>query len=259
MAAAPSRSAAPSLSNSSTISSRWADLSYDLLVSILSRLSSVDLVVGVSSVCSSWRSAARNKHFWRVIDLSDWDSLTVPATFNQVLNRVLGFVPEPERVEEVYFPPVANEHDLFLVSQRLPKLVYLSFPRSKVPGPMAYSALTSLKFLKGIALHEDFFFTAKVLCLPSGMFHDVSELKVYCDAGWLCSHDTMICKVFPKLRKLEMPPRCRITTDAILELLDSLEHLEYLDISGCRMWGCNKRVFEKASRLKVFIWHGEKA
>ncbi|KAJ3696035.1 hypothetical protein LUZ60_001412 [Juncus effusus] len=246
-------------SSSSRISRQWSELNYDLLVSIFSRVSSTDLIVGVSSVCSSWRSAAKNPHCWRVLDLSDWDSLTarirVPVSFNQVFNRVLRFVNGGERIEELYFPSVADEHDL-LVSERLPKLVHLSFPRSKVPKMAFYSALINFKSLKGIAINYHFFVTTEVLSLSGTQFPQLFELKILSE---ISSDETdhlvrMVCKVFPKLRKLEMQQLFVISNKTFTRLLDSLQHLEYLDISGCKTLRIDTKVFEKAaSRLKVLI------
>ncbi|KAJ3682687.1 hypothetical protein LUZ60_012914 [Juncus effusus] len=258
-------------SSSSRISRNWSDLSYDLLVSIFCRLSSVDLIVGVSSVCSSWRSAARNKHLWRVLDLSDWDSLAarvrVPVNFSQVFNCALRLVREyDERIEEVYFPPVADEHDLFLVSQRLPNLFYFNFPSSELPGLVTHYALRNFKSLKGIALDIYFFQAPELFSLSSILqFPNTSELKLFGNNRWgwgvqfSFHHANRICKIFPNLMKLEMPPRLIISPGAIMKLLNLLKQLEYLDISGCESRRFHEGLIKKcSSRLKVFIWRGMK-
>ncbi|KAJ3696041.1 hypothetical protein LUZ60_001418 [Juncus effusus] len=245
---------------SSRISRRWSDLSYDLLVSIFARLGSADLIVGVSSVCSSWRAAARNKHCWRVLDLSEWNSVTVrvpvPVTFNQVFNRVLGFVNGGrELIEEVYFPPSSNEQDLLLVADSLPNLLYFSFPGSIINQEEICAAFTKFKCLKGMAVNQVFFLSSEALLLISTNFPDLSELKILGGECFLCKFlVTMVVKFTPKLRKLEMR-EMEINTTATLMLLDQLQNLEYLDISGYSESGITKEVIEKASRLKVFIWH----
>jgi hypothetical protein len=55
------------------------------------------------------------------------------------------------------------------------------------------------------------------------------------------------------LRKLEIP--IRLSRGAILAFLEELHVLEYLDISGYQDSVINNEILEKASRLKVFIWH----
>ncbi|KAJ3696040.1 hypothetical protein LUZ60_001417 [Juncus effusus] len=261
--------ATASSSSSNRISRQWSDLSYDLLVSIFSRLSSADLIVGVSTVCSSWRAAARNPHFWRVLDLSDWNSVIarvpVCVPFSQIFISVLWFVREYECIEEVYFPPVADEHDLFLVSQRLPNLFYINFPSSKSPGSVGYYAFSNFKSLKRIAVDKYFFQESEMFSLlGTPQIPDLCELKLFGNIPrgfwFMVDRAKRICEEYPKLRKLELPPRLKISTCAIQMLLDSLEHLEYLDISGCEILGFDKRVIDKAtSRLKVFIWHGMKS
>ncbi|KAJ3696036.1 hypothetical protein LUZ60_001413 [Juncus effusus] len=248
-------------SSSSNISRQWADLNYDLLASIFSRVNSIDLIVGVSSVCSSWRSAAKNPHWWRALDLSDWDSLTarirVLVSFKEVLDRVLGFVRDSDLIEEFYFPSDADGQDLLLVSERLPKLLYLSFPTCRMPGPAAYSALTNFKSLKSIYVHESFVLSTKLFSQPrTPQFPNLSELKVF-GYGFRGNYVVeIILEVFPKLRKLDMQEKhFVICNDTFLRILESLKQLEYLDISGCNSWMIDDKLIENAiSRLKVFIW-----
>ncbi|KAJ3695351.1 hypothetical protein LUZ60_000728 [Juncus effusus] len=137
-----------------------------------------------------------------------------------------------------------------MVSERLPNLRYLSYPTSKEPGKIFRSALTNFKSLKGIAVHIIIFITTEIPSLLSTHFPDLSELKLFGEPTFYCSGTEMICKSFPKLRKLEMPLHyLRIDTSAVLMFLNLLEHLEYLDISGC-VWWIDKEIIEKASRLK---------
>ncbi|KAJ3696034.1 hypothetical protein LUZ60_001411 [Juncus effusus] len=219
------------------------------------------MILFTSSASTIDANQDRSIQCWRVLDLSDWDSVTarivVPVTFNNVINHVLRFVREYELIEEVYFPPDANEQDLFLVYERLPKLVYLSFPKSKIPKLAFYSALTNFTSLKGIAVSYRFFLTIKVISLCA-QYPAVSELKLLGDSPWGNYATKMICYVFPELRKLDMREQhFVISDDTVLRLLDSLKQLEYLDISGCTSLTLDERVIEKAaSRLKVFILHG---
>ncbi|KAJ3696044.1 hypothetical protein LUZ60_001421 [Juncus effusus] len=253
-------------SSSSRISRQWSDLSYNLLVSIFSRLSSTDLIVGVSSVCSSWQAAARDKNCWRIVDISDSDSIDlcdrdsripVTVTSNQVFNRLLRFANGGRLVDEVYLPDVSNGKDLILVAERLPNLVYLSFPSSDISQEEIHLALTKFKSLKGIAVSRVFLQDIEVLLHLSTDCPDISELKFLGREFSFSYYVPAIVRFFPKLRKLEMRD-VEIRTGTTLILLNQLQHLEYLDISGCDESAITKEVIEKASRLKVFIWRSNR-
>ncbi|KAJ3695348.1 hypothetical protein LUZ60_000725 [Juncus effusus] len=237
-------------------SREWPDLSVDILSCIFSRLSSLDLLLAVSAVCSLWRAAARHPRFRRrrILDLSDWDSFSakspVYVPFDRVVNRVLGFVIEWEFIEEVYFPLVAREQDLLLVSERLPNLLYFSFPTCKEPESTFYSALTNFKSLKGIAVHIVTFQTTNFLSEIILHFPNLSELKLFCEVPCSCYYLKQICMFLKRLRKLEMPKPCRITEKEIVMILDSLKYLEYLDISGSKRQLDKGVIEEKSSRFK---------
>ncbi|KAJ3696058.1 hypothetical protein LUZ60_001435 [Juncus effusus] len=190
------------------------DLSYDLLVSIFSRLSSGDLIVGVAAVCSSWRAAARDPQCWRILDLSDWNSITarvpVPVRFSQVFKRALALARDSECIEKAYLPRVATGRDLILVSNRLPNLLYLSFPNHKLNEKKICTAMANFKSLKGIEAVEGFFFLPKIRARFGTSF---TEIKILIGEGEIWRNDNeylalFVCKEFPKLRKLEMPGFC---------------------------------------------------
>jgi hypothetical protein len=109
-------------STSSRASRGWSDLSHDLLLSILSRVSTLDLIAGVYSVCSSWRTAARDPIIWWILDLSDWDAFTArfgaPVSFSLVLKRILAFSSGGAYIEKLYLPPSADGQDLIFVADR---------------------------------------------------------------------------------------------------------------------------------------------
>ncbi|KAJ3696059.1 hypothetical protein LUZ60_001436 [Juncus effusus] len=205
-------------SNSSQFSRPWSDLSYDLLVLILSRLSSVDLIFGASAVCSSWRAAARDPQCWRIVDLSDWDAITArttdPFAFSKLFERALAFARDSARVEKVFLPSIANGQDLILVSKRLPNLLYLSFPNHDFNRKDVCTAMSNFKSLNGIEAVEDFF---DLTISAVSHLKTVSEIKVI-DGERKVWRDNkegfrrfiafLMCKVFPNLSKLEMPGLC---------------------------------------------------
>ncbi|KAJ3696046.1 hypothetical protein LUZ60_001423 [Juncus effusus] len=234
-------------SSSSRLSRPWSDLSYDLLVSILSRLSSVDLIVGVSAVCSSWRAAARDPHCWRILDLSDWESVAarIPdhVDFSQVFKRALVFASDSERIEKVLLPSISNGQDLILVSNRLPNLLYLSFPNDDLREEEICSAVTNFKSLKGIDAVENFF---HLTIEAVSHLRTVSEIKIINGEGlrivlmdgvrdWVIVF--LMCKVFPNLRKLEISCLCLNA----YELQNVHKKVENYDISVIK--ACYKMFF----------------
>ncbi|KAJ3695349.1 hypothetical protein LUZ60_000726 [Juncus effusus] len=232
-------------------SRQWSDLGVDLLLCIFPRLSSLDLLLAVSAVCSPWRAAARHPQCWRSVNLSDWDSVSVRVCarvyipLDKVVSRVLGFMRESELIEEVHFPLIARENDLLFLSQRLPNLRYFSYPSSKEPGTIFRAPLANFKSLKGIAVHTLY----GIIGLLRWHFPDFSELKLLGEDYFDSRKAKVICKLLPKLRKLEMPSSFGTDTDAVLIFLSSLEHLEYFDISGC-ISSIDKKQIENASRFK---------
>ncbi|KAJ3683441.1 hypothetical protein LUZ60_013668 [Juncus effusus] len=178
--------------------SQWSSLPRDLLISIFSRLSTADLLVSISAVCSAWRAAARNARFWRILDLSDWNYITclIPGyvSFEQVFHRVLRLVRECELIEQVYVPRIADGQDLSLVSDRLPNLLYFSFPNAQVPGLMVYSALINFKSLKGIVVFPNFVLSTKVISLLNQYSPDLSELKLFAEKFGLGKNQKLVKK-----------------------------------------------------------------
>ncbi|KAJ3696047.1 hypothetical protein LUZ60_001424 [Juncus effusus] len=241
---------------SSRVSRRWSDLSYDLLLSIFSRLSGVDLIVGVCTVCSPWRAAARHPQFWRILDLSDWDSIAArirdSVTFDEFFRHVIAFVSDTELIERVCLPSVANGQDLILVASSLPELSYLSFPNPHANQAEVCIALRKFSYLQGLTINVSLISTDTLSCLEK--FPAFSELKLLSEEESslkiiIVAHMYMCLQ---RLRKLEMP-NVIIPTIAFVWLIEGLEKLEYLDISGNDLLGVEKEVMEKTKRLKVFI------
>ncbi|KAJ1698431.1 hypothetical protein LUZ63_006943 [Rhynchospora breviuscula] len=248
--------AATSASASSRLSKGWNDLNPDLLLSILSRLSTLDLIAGVYAVCSSWRIAARDPICWRILDLSDWDAVVARfralVSFPQVLNRILAFSRGGASIEKLYLPPFADGQDLIFVADRLPNLIYLSLPNPEIQEDEFFLALKIFRFLTGLAVDQNFGMSVNLISLLQ--YHCLTEFKLFEHEARLEHHHAMImCHYLPNLKKLEIP--VRLSRQAILTFLEELHGLEYLDISGYQDSVINNEILEKASRLKVFVWH----
>ncbi|KAJ3698895.1 hypothetical protein LUZ61_002600 [Rhynchospora tenuis] len=256
LTAAVSAATSTSISTSSRLRKGWNDLNPDLLLSILSRLSTLDLIAGVYAVCSSWRSAARDPIFWRILDLSDWDAIAArfgaPVSLSQVFNRILAFSRAGASIERLYLPPFADGQDLIFLADRLPNLVYLSLPNPEIQEDEFFLALPKFRFLTGLAVDQ--YFGTSVNLFSFLQHRRVTEFKLFEHEARLEHHHAMIiCHYLPNLKKLEIP--IRVSRQAILTFLEELHGLEYLDISGYQDSVINNEILEKASRLKVFVWH----
>ncbi|KAF3320586.1 F-box/LRR-repeat protein [Carex littledalei] len=251
-------STSASTSTSSRVSSGWNELNHELILSILPRISALDLIAGANSVCSSWRAAARDPICWRILDLSDWDAVTTRfgahISFTQVLQRILAFSRDWARIEKLYFPPSADGQDLIFVADRLPNLKYLSLPNPEIQEDEFFIALPKFESLTGLAIDQYFGQSVNILSFLQKNCPYLTEFKLFGQEDRLEHHHAMIiCYFLPNLRKLEIP--IRLSRQAILVFLEELHGLEYLDISGYQDSVINNEILEKASRLKVFIWH----
>ncbi|KAM0943897.1 putative leucine-rich repeat domain superfamily, F-box-like domain superfamily [Dioscorea sansibarensis] len=238
---------------------RWEDLSHDLLVSIFSRLGVQDLIAGVPYACKAWRDAATDRACWHSFDFQDWMSISRrlkcrrdPNVDFADLIRFCVSRASQDSIDSIHFPPFAGEKDLLFVAHRCPGLLYFSLDSSDVDEDKFCEAISKTERLKGMAVHENLI-TEEVLGHVNRCCSDFSELKIFADAVneiMAC----IVCECLPHLRKLEAMD-CTISRRAVLQFLDELKDLEYLDISGYESSGITGIVLEKASRLKVFHWN----
>ncbi|KAJ4754500.1 F-box/LRR-repeat protein [Rhynchospora pubera] len=244
---------------SSRLARRWEDLNNDLLISILLKLGSAELIAGsFSSVCSSWRHVARDASLWRVLDFSDWGAITrrigAPIAFHRVLGRVLALTRGGHFIQEVHLSRYSSGRDLIVISERLPNLLYLSLPLTKIEKDFCM-ALSKFKYLRGLSLTSNFLVHFGVLFYFNELFPNFAELKLIPGKGDFCNVDAItLSHFFPNLRKLEIQIQA-LSAEAITTLLDSLKILEHLHVSVSEESVITVQIIEKAARLKTFTWH----
>ncbi|KAJ3698894.1 hypothetical protein LUZ61_002599 [Rhynchospora tenuis] len=245
---------------SSRIARRWEDLSNDLLIPILLKLGPAELIAGgFSSVCSSWRAAARDASLWKILDLPDWGVINrrigTPIAFHRVLGRVLAFTRGGKFIQEVHLSPYSSGLDLILISERIPNLLYLSLPNPEIIEKDFCMALSNFKSLRGISVNRNILASFGVLFHLIKLFPSLEQLKLFPGKADFCYIDALtLSHFFPNLRKLEIP-MLPLSEKALSTLLDSLKILECLDISVYDESVINVQITEKASRLKAFTWH----
>ncbi|KQK14370.1 putative F-box/LRR-repeat protein 23 [Brachypodium distachyon] len=248
---------------------QWGELQHDLLVSIMSRVGSPDLLSGgAPRACSAWWGAARDPLAWRRVDLRDWTALTsarraagTGGTSRRVsvqddLAGVLEIAARRAdgRMEAVLLPEFADEEHLLFLAERSLNLHYFSFPTTCMTYDQFCKVIGKLQYLRGMAVDESLINYDVLLhvyqCCPN--FLELKVFAVYVDEDMA----SIICDCLPRLKKLEIP-NSDMSCAAIIKFLDCLEELEYMDISGYETSVISSSVLHKASRLKVFVWNSK--
>ncbi|XP_051208988.1 F-box/LRR-repeat protein At3g48880 [Lolium perenne] len=247
----------------------WGELQHDLLVAIMSRVGTPDLLSGgAPRACSAWWAAARDPFAWRRVDLRDWTALSsarraagtrATSTSVSVQDALAGVLEVAAmradgRMEAVLLPEFADEDHILFLAERSPNLQYFSFPTTCMTYDQFCKAIGKLQSLKGMAVDESLINYDALhhvhQCCP-----DFLELKVF--ALYVDEYmASIICDSLPRLKKLEIP-NSDMSCAAIIKFLDCLEELEYMDISGYETSAISSTVLRKASRLKVFIWNSK--
>ncbi|PON86443.1 F-box domain containing protein [Trema orientale] len=178
----------------------WNDMPYDILVKIFMALDILDLVTGVSRVCSLWRAASYDAVLWRRIDLSMVrpDSVDIPA-----------------RPEDLIEGESSNR--LMLILKNALKLKALE------KAMMCWKDLESL--------------TVPCAYAPCSMMRAIGAFcKNFCELKIMCPFDIdfahSIVSQAPQLKVLSL--RCAVVfKEALLYLLENLKHLKVLNLTHC--------------------------
>jgi hypothetical protein len=111
----------------------WGELQHDLLVAIMSRVGTPDLLSGgAPRACSAWWAAARDPFAWRRVDLRDWTALTsarraagtrATSTSVSVQDALAGVLEVAAtradgRMEAVLLPEFADEDHILFLAER---------------------------------------------------------------------------------------------------------------------------------------------
>lgn len=249
----------------------------DVLVRIFKSFNIIELTAGISRVCSSWRLACCDPVLWRTLDLRMLQShfIQIPSapyvwvgeksdqTFMRVLKIALGLSRGSVTVLMFHFNTYPNDSQLIYAAERCPRLKRLVLP--------AWNRITKVAICKAVNQWEELeSLTMPTIANPPYIMEAIgancknfSQLKVMGPCNILFA--SSIVTFLPKLRVLSL--RCvKLHKEALVHLLESLEHLEVLNISHCLLVEAppspasvkvfrelDDSILEKASRLREFL------
>ncbi|XP_058740200.1 F-box/LRR-repeat protein At3g48880-like [Vicia villosa] len=256
---------------------RWEDLDTDILVKIFQLFDIFELTSGVAHVCSAWRAACCDPLRWKTLDLSMLRSnfikiplepfVYVDERSDKILTRLLKVSLSLSRQSIVtlifHFNLYVSDDMLTYTAERSPQLKRLVLPAwNRIKRTGMCKAIRSWKKLESLTMPS--------IANPPYFLEEIakncenfSELKIMgpCDIFFAST----LAAFVPKLRVLSL--RCTtLYVDVLIFILDSLKHLEVLNISHCvLMEGLPppqfKRIIteldpairQKATRLREFI------
>ncbi|KAK4283169.1 hypothetical protein QN277_000151 [Acacia crassicarpa] len=256
---------------------RWEDLDIDILVKIFQLLDIFQLTAGIAHVCSAWRMACCDPLLWKTLDLSMLKSnfikiplepfVYVDGRSDTILTRLLKISLSLSRGNILtlifHFNLYISDDQLTYTAERCPKLRRLVLPAwNRIKKTGMIKAIRGWKYLESL--------TMPTIANPPYLLEEIaancenfSELKIMgpCDIFFASS----IAAYLPKLRVLSL--RCStLLKDVLILILESLQHLEVLNISHCILMEnvpppqhrriireIDPAILEKASRLREFL------
>ncbi|KEH43726.1 putative F-box domain, leucine-rich repeat domain, L domain-containing protein [Medicago truncatula] len=256
---------------------RWEDLDTDILVKIFLLLDIFELTSGIAHVCSAWRMACCDQLLWKTLDLSMLRSnfikipmepfVYVAEQSDKKLTRLLKISLNLSRQSIVtlifHFNLYVSDDQLTYTAERCPRLKRLVLPAwNRIKSTGMCKAIRSWKELESLTMPtiENAPYFLDEIATNCKNF---SELKIMGPCNIFFA--SILATYFPKLRVLSL--RCStLYRDVLIFILDSLEHLEVLNISHCILMEglppphykkiineIDSTIRQKASRLREFI------
>lgn len=256
---------------------KWEEMETDVLVKILKELNIIELSP-VSQVCRLWRLACSDPLLWGTLDLGLLKS-------NFIQTRASPYIWVDERSDRklikllrvamaiscgnitnlvFHFNLYMKDDHLSYISERCPHLKRLVMP--------AWNRITKTGICQAIRRWKELeSLTMPSIAHPPYIMEEISRncesfstLKVM--GTFDVQFASTIADNLPKLKTLSL--RCSILTkEALLFLLDCMDHLEILNISHCMLFEnlthqgrknvvrvLGSDVLKKASRLKEFYY-----
>ncbi|KAF3959708.1 hypothetical protein CMV_015505 [Castanea mollissima] len=256
---------------------RWEDLDTDILVKIFQSFDILELTSGIAHVCSAWRMACCDPLLWKTLDLSMMKSnfikiplepyVYVDGRSDKILTRLLKISMSLSRGNITtlifHFNLFVSDEQLTYTAERCPQLRRLVLP--------AWNRIKKTGICKAIRAWKDLeSLTMPGIANPPYLMEEISkncknfrELKIMgpCDKFFASTLATFL----PTLKVLSL--RCSMLyKEALIIILDSLPHLEVLNISHCLLIEVlpppgpkkvvseiDQSIIEKASRLREFL------
>ncbi|PON84597.1 F-box domain containing protein [Trema orientale] len=265
------------MKNKNSTITTWNDMPCDILVKIFVALDILDLVTGVSRVCSAWRAACFEPILWRKIDLSavKTDLVEIPMRADDsfedepsnivmlILKSIVKF--SRGNVSSLIFPfhiSLWNE-DIVWTAERFRNLKRLVLPaRNRLDIEALEDAIMDWKDLESLSI-PCVYAPCVMMKAIGASCKNFTELKIMCPFDIDFAHAIVVQT--PQLKVLSL--RCTLVfKDALLFLLLNLQHLEVLNLTHCLMVSHNREagclvlyreieeeIIKNASNLKTFL------
>ncbi|KDP22297.1 hypothetical protein JCGZ_26128 [Jatropha curcas] len=256
---------------------RWEDLDTDILVKIFQSFDIFQLISGVAHVCSAWRFACSDPLLWKTLDLSMLKSnfikiplepyVYVDGRSDKTLTRILKISLNLSRGNITslifHFNLFVSDEQLTYTAERCPQLRRLVLP--------AWNRIKKTGICKAIRMWRDLeSLTMPSIANPHYLIEEIAnncsnfrELKVM--GPFDISFAAALATYLPNLKVLSL--RCSMLfRDALIRILDDLQHLEVLNISHCLLIEIqpppaprritrelDQIILDRASRLREFL------
>ncbi|CAI9761005.1 unnamed protein product [Fraxinus pennsylvanica] len=265
------------ITDSGELAHDWAELIWECLINILSRLSLEDRWLGAMRVCKAWLQACKDPHLHSVFDLeTKFDSVTelprfwTPEFESRIDNMIVSVIGwSGESLTEIRVRH-CSDRSLSLVAQRCPNIQVLSIKNcSRVSDVIMAEIASGCPKLK--ELDVSYFYQISHTSLATIGSHcpnlhilrrnlmnwvDPSQhvgivpneyLNAFPKDG--NSEVAAIGKFMPRLLRLELR-YSKFTGTGLAVISEGCLDLEYIDLSGCR--GVSRRNIENLrSNLKT--------
>lgn len=251
----------------------WEDMDTDVLVKIFRELNLLELAP-VSQVCRQWRFACSDPLLWRSLDLGllrsnyiqtraspyVWVDDRSDRKLTRVLRMAMGLSGGNITCMIFHFNLYMKDEHLNFISERTPHLKRLVLP--------AWNRITKVAICEAVRRWEGLeSLTMPSIAHPPYIMEEISrscknftELKIM-DAFNMQFAKSIVANV-PNLKVLSL--RCsKMSKEALMFILDSMNNLEVLNISHCilvegpsakaaKRAVLDRSILEKASRLREF-------
>ncbi|KAF9616829.1 hypothetical protein IFM89_032679 [Coptis chinensis] len=236
--------------------SNWLDLPRDVMIIILSKLHTIDILYSVQRVCSSWRKLCKEPQFFcRIVIPSRWEDCArlgadglaelVKVAMDRSCGELVEFSLETRK-------QVVLIDLLFNVVERSNTLKYLrldtcfTFQSRSLWKQIA----RKIPLLEELEIHYDSFSVMAIeevgrSCPNLHYFKLKGELPWY-SRGDCNKMVFAIAESMPQLRRLSLIEN-GLTNDGLQAILDGCPHLEYLDLRKCLRVNLNFSLLKKSS------------
>ncbi|ONK57078.1 uncharacterized protein A4U43_C10F16380 [Asparagus officinalis] len=231
------------MSEITSIAKKWEDMETDVLVKIFKELNMIELAP-VSQVCRLWRSACSDPLLWNTLDLGLLKS-------NFIQTRASPFIWVDERSDRklskllriamalshgnitcliFHFNLYMKDDHLSYIAERCPHLKRLVMPAwNRITKTGISLAIRRWKELESLTMPS--------IAHPPYIMEEISRnCKNFSSLKIMGNFDvhfaSTIASYLPNLKTLSL--RCSILTkEALLFILDCMDHLEILNVSHC--------------------------